>query len=46
VALREGRMAEAVVRLADVPRVEQWAFVNSLRGWLPATLASAKAGTA
>ena len=38
VALREGRLAEAVVRLADLPRVQGWAFVNSLRGWLPAQL--------
>ncbi len=38
VALREGRVQEAVVRLEDVPRVEAWAFVNSLRGWLAATV--------
>jgi para-aminobenzoate synthetase/4-amino-4-deoxychorismate lyase len=38
VALREGRLAEAVLRLEDVPRVEAWAFVNSLRGWLDAEL--------
>jgi para-aminobenzoate synthetase/4-amino-4-deoxychorismate lyase len=38
VALREGRLAEAVVRTADLPRVQAWAFLNSLRGWLPATL--------
>ena len=38
VALREGRVVEAVLRLADVPRVEAWAFVNSLRGWLAAEL--------
>ena len=37
VALREGRVTEAVVRTADLPRVEAWAFLNSLRGWLPAT---------
>jgi len=24
--------------VADVPRVQGWAFVNSLRGWLAATL--------
>ena len=35
-ALREGRVAEAVVRVQDVPRVQGWAFVNSLRGWLAA----------
>ncbi|WP_034711481.1 chorismate-binding protein [Acidovorax sp. JHL-9] len=38
VALREGRVQEAVVRLADVPRVQAWAFINSLRGWLAAEL--------
>lgn len=39
VALREGRMREAVVRLQDLPRVQGWAFINSLRGWLDAELA-------
>ena len=38
VALREGRLTEAVVRLDDLPRVQGWAFVNSLRGWLEAGL--------
>ena len=38
VALREGRVVEAVLLLADVPRVQGWAFINSLRGWLAATL--------
>ncbi len=38
VLLREGRLREGVLRLADVPRVQEWAFVNSLRGWLPARL--------
>ncbi|MDP3796367.1 MAG: aminodeoxychorismate synthase component I [Polaromonas sp.] len=38
-ALRQGRVAEAVVRLADLPRVQALAFVNSLRGWIPAELA-------
>ena len=37
-ALREGRVVEAVLRLQDVPRVQAWAFVNSLRGWLAAEL--------
>ena len=37
-ALREGRVAEAVLRVEDAPRVEAWAFVNSLRGWLAAEL--------
>lgn len=40
VALREGRVAEAVVRLQDLPRVNGWAFINSLRGWLDAQLLS------
>ncbi|MCW8176281.1 chorismate-binding protein [Verminephrobacter aporrectodeae] len=38
VALREGRVVQAVLRLADIPRVRGWAFINSLRGWLAATL--------
>ncbi|MBN9330655.1 MAG: bifunctional aminodeoxychorismate synthase component I/aminotransferase [Comamonas sp. SCN 67-35] len=38
VALREGRVREGVLRLKDVPRVERWAFINSLRGWLDARL--------
>lgn len=38
VALREGRMQEAVVRVEDVPRVQAWAFLNSLRGWVAAKL--------
>lgn len=37
-ALEAGQLREKVVRLADLPRVEALAFVNSLRGWLPATL--------
>jgi len=36
--LREGRVEEGVLRLQDVARVQAWAFVNSLRGWLPARL--------
>ncbi len=36
VALREGRLLEAVLRVQDVSRVQAWAFVNSLRGWLAA----------
>ncbi|WP_226447853.1 chorismate-binding protein [Acidovorax radicis] len=38
VALREGRVIEAVLRVTDVPKVQGWAFINSLRGWLNATL--------
>lgn len=37
-ALKAGRLLEAVVRLDDLPRVQALAFVNSLRGWLPAQL--------
>lgn len=39
VALREGRLREAAVRLDDLPRVQGWAFLNSLRGWIAATVA-------
>ncbi len=39
VALREGRVVEAVVRVQDLPRVQGWAFINSLRDWLEARLA-------
>ena len=38
-ALRKGRLVEAVVRLEDVPRVQGWAFLNSLRGWIAAEMA-------
>lgn len=39
-ALQDGRIQEeAVVRVEDLPRVEALAFVNSLRGWIPADLA-------
>ena len=37
-ALREGRVIEAVVRVDDVPRVRGWAFLNSLRGWIGAEM--------
>jgi para-aminobenzoate synthetase/4-amino-4-deoxychorismate lyase len=36
--LREGRLAEAVVRVDDLPRATGLAFINSLRGWLDAVL--------
>lgn len=35
-ALEAGQLEEGVVTLSDVPRVQAWAFVNSLRGWIPA----------
>lgn len=37
-ALRDGRLAEAVVRVEDLARAEGLAFLNSLRGWIPAML--------
>ena len=37
-ALDEGRLREAVVPLSALERVREWAFLNSLRGWLPAVL--------
>ena len=37
-ALREGRLVESVVRLDDLPRVQGWAFLNSLRGWIGAEM--------
>ncbi|KAB2895635.1 MAG: bifunctional aminodeoxychorismate synthase component I/aminotransferase, partial [Burkholderiaceae bacterium] len=43
VALREGRVQEGVLRVQDLPRVQAWAFVNSLRGWLAAELVQAAA---
>ena len=39
VALQEGRLREAVLRVEDLQRATGLAFVNSLRGWIPATLA-------
>ena len=38
VLLEQGRLQEAVVRLQDLPRVQGWAFINSLRGWLAAEM--------
>ena len=35
-ALSAGRVVEGVVRLADLERATEMAFINSLRGWLPA----------
>jgi para-aminobenzoate synthetase/4-amino-4-deoxychorismate lyase len=37
-ALRDGRLAEAVVRVDELPQVEAIAFVNSLRGWIEVAL--------
>ncbi|OOV08885.1 aminodeoxychorismate synthase, component I [Rhodoferax fermentans] len=36
--LAQGRLKEAIITLADLPRVQRWAFVNSLRGWVDAQL--------
>jgi para-aminobenzoate synthetase/4-amino-4-deoxychorismate lyase len=38
VALRDGHLVEGIVQVSDVPRVQAWAFINSLRGWLAAEL--------
>ena len=38
VALAQGRMVEGTIRRQDVPAVREWAFINSLRGWIAATL--------
>jgi para-aminobenzoate synthetase / 4-amino-4-deoxychorismate lyase len=35
--LQTGRIAESVVHLSDLPRVQAIAFINSLRGWVDAT---------
>ncbi|MDD0815858.1 chorismate-binding protein [Curvibacter sp. HBC28] len=43
VALSEGWLREAVLRREDLPRVEALAFVNSLRGLIPARWAPAPA---
>lgn len=37
-ALAQGRVTEAVVHVSDVAEVTQWAFLNSLRGWIAAEL--------
>jgi len=39
VALQEGWLSEGVVRVSDLPRVQALAFVNSLRGVIPARVA-------
>jgi len=36
--ITQGRLKEAVITLADLPRMQGWAFVNSLRGWVDARL--------
>ncbi|TDS83997.1 chorismate-binding protein [Comamonas sp. JUb58] len=40
-ALEAGQVVEGVVTLNDVPRVQAWAFLNSLRGWIPAQVQGA-----
>lgn len=37
-ALSQSRMTEQVVRIDELAQVEEWAFINSLRGWLNAQL--------
>ncbi|WP_293635823.1 chorismate-binding protein [Polaromonas sp.] len=38
-ALQAGRLVESEVWLDDLPRVQGWAFINSLRGWIGAEMA-------
>ena len=38
--LAEGRLTEATLRVSDLATLRGLAFVNSLRGWLPAELAA------
>ena len=35
-ALQSGQLVEAVVRVDELDRVQDWAFLNSLRGWIGA----------
>jgi para-aminobenzoate synthetase/4-amino-4-deoxychorismate lyase len=44
--LRRGRIMEAVVTRDDLHRVRRLWLVNSVRGWIPATLPAALAGIA
>jgi para-aminobenzoate synthetase/4-amino-4-deoxychorismate lyase len=44
--MAQGRLQEAVITLTDLPRVQAFAFINSLRGWLPATLQGHTVSTA
>ena len=37
-ALRQGRVEEAVLLRTAVRQVRAWAFLNSLRGWVEASL--------
>jgi para-aminobenzoate synthetase/4-amino-4-deoxychorismate lyase len=39
VRLADGTLVEAEIRLADLPRVSELAFLNAVRGWHPAVLA-------
>jgi para-aminobenzoate synthetase/4-amino-4-deoxychorismate lyase len=36
--LATGRLHEAVITLADLPKAQGFAFINSLRGWIEARL--------
>jgi branched-subunit amino acid aminotransferase/4-amino-4-deoxychorismate lyase len=38
-ALQDGTLTEVVVRVDELTRVQGWAFVNSLRGWIEAQIA-------
>ena len=37
-ALKNGTLTEAVVRVDELPRVQGWAFLNSMRGWISARI--------
>ena len=37
-SLRNGSLVEACVRIEDLPRAEKLTFINSLRGWINATM--------
>ena len=37
-ALQDSRLSEDVVRVDDMARVQGWAFLNSLRGWIDAQI--------
>lgn len=40
-ALAQGQVEQATIHLRDAHRVKQWAFINSLRGWISAEVIAA-----
>ena len=44
VALTQGRLREAILPVASLAQASELAFINSLRGWLPAVLTEAVSG--